>query len=75
MNFGRKVFNGLGTGWSQALRLNLSTTGTLGTEESGLWREVETRVMYGMSAKKNGRCREVAVGGGWTAFRKEIIKL
>lgn len=38
--------------------------GTLGTEESGLWREVETRVMYGMSDKKNGHCREVVVGGG-----------
>ena len=47
---------------------------TLRTEESGHWRQVETRVMYGMSAKKNGRWRVVAVIGGSTAFRKEIIK-
>ena len=40
--------------------LNLSTTVTLGTAESGHCREVETRVK---KMKKNGHCGEVAISG------------
>ena len=52
------------------IQFNLSTTVTLGTEESGHCREVavverlKQESMYGLSAKENGRCREVAVTGG-----------
>ena len=41
------------------LPLNLSTTATLATEES----------MYGLYAKKNGHCGEVAFSGGSTVLR------
>jgi len=47
--------------------LKLSTTATLGTEESGCCREVaaverfKQESMYGLSAQKSGHCREVAV--------------
>ena len=53
------------------MQLNLSTTVTLGKKESCHCREVavverlkQERMMYGLSAKKNGRCAEVAVSGG-----------
>ena len=57
------------------VQLNLSTTATLGTEESGHCREVavverlKQEWIYGrLSAKKNGRCGEVAVSGGLNVF-------
>ena len=49
-------------------------TVTLGKEEGGHYREVtiverlKQTLMYGLSAKKNGRCREVAVSGGSIVF-------
>ena len=54
------------------IQLNLSKTVTLGTEESVHCREVtvaerlKQEWMYGLSAKKNGRCRMVAVCRGST---------
>ena len=56
--------------------MNLFTTATLGTEESGHCREVaaveslKQGWMYGLSAKKNGRCREVAVSGSSTVLNE-----
>jgi len=45
--------------------MKLSTTATLGKEESGHCREVETRVnVWTVRQKKNGRPREVAIRGG-----------
>ena len=47
------------------IQLSLSTTATLGTEESGRCREVaaverfKQESMYGMSAKQSGPCRKV----------------
>ena len=51
--------------------MNLSTTATLGIEESGCCREVaiverfKQESMYGLSAIKSGRCREVAIVHRW----------
>ena len=39
---------------------------SLRTEESGHYRELETRVNVWTVCKKNGRCREVADCGGST---------
>ena len=56
------------------VQLNLSTTAIVGTEESGLCREVavverlKQEWIYGLSAKKSGRCRDVAVQGGSNVF-------
>ena len=58
--------------------LNLYRTPSLGTEASGHFRKVvvverlKQEWMYGLSAKKKGRCREleVAVSGGSTARRQ-----
>ena len=50
------------------LQLNLSTTATLGTEESGRCnhcKEVETIVNVWTVCQKNGRSREVAVVERW----------
>jgi len=53
------------------LQLNFSTTAILGTEESGHCREVaveeslQQESMYGLSAKKIGCCRAVAVVERW----------
>jgi len=50
------------------LQLNLSTTATFGTEESGCCREVETRVnvwTVHQKKKKNDCCREVAIVERW----------
>ena len=60
------------------LRLNLSTTATLGIDESGRCREVAIVVSYKqesmyvllLSSKKSGRCEEVAVSGGVTVLLK-----
>ena len=55
-----------------ALQLNLSTTATLGTGESDHCSEVvvverlKQESMFGLSGKKNGRCREVVACGGLT---------
>jgi len=43
---------------------------TLGTEESGHCREVETRVNVWTVHQKNGHFREVAVSGASTVFTK-----
>ena len=48
------------------IQLNLSTTTTLGTEESGLCWEVEARVNVWTAHQKNGHCREVVISVGWT---------
>jgi len=48
------------------IQLNLSTMATLGTEESGLCWEVETRVNVWTVHQKNGRVREVAISAGST---------
>ena len=51
------------------IQLNLSTTATSGTEESGRCREVETRVtVCTVRQKKNGCCRDVVVNGGSTVY-------
>ena len=53
------------------IQLSLSTTATLGTEESGRCREVaaverfKQESMYNLSAKKSGCCREMAVVERW----------
>ena len=60
------------------LRLNLSTTATLGIDESDRCREVavvvssKQELMYVLllSSKKSGRCEEVAVSGGVTVRLK-----
>ena len=48
--------------------MNLSTTAILGTEDIGRRRAVRLKQesMYGLSVKKSGRCREVAISGGST---------
>ena len=65
--------------FSKCLRLNLSTTATLGIDESGHCREVAVVVskvsykqesMYVLSSKKSGRCGEVAVSRGVTVLLK-----
>ena len=54
------------------IQVKLSTTATLGTEKSGHCREMvvveaETTVnVQTVRLKKNGRCREVTVSGGWS---------
>ena len=51
------------------IQFDLSTRATLGTEEGGHCREVETRVNVWTVHQKKGRCIEVAViisRGGWT---------
>ena len=50
------------------LQLNLSTTATLGTEESNHCWEVETRVNVWTVCQKSGLCREVALRAGSTVF-------
>ena len=50
------------------IQLNLSTMATLGTEASGRYREVETKVNVWTVRPKNGRCGEVAVSGGSTVL-------
>ena len=48
------------------VQLKFSKTATLGTEESGRCRvRFKQESMYGLSAKTNRRCREVAVREGW----------
>ena len=58
------------------IQLNLSTTATLaGQKKVAVVERLKQEWMYGLSAKKNGRCREVAVSvGGSTAVdvRKEV---
>ena len=59
------------------LQLNLSTTATLGTEESGRCREDGTRVdvcTVRQKKKENGRCRKVAVSGGLTVFKRNYYR-
>ena len=51
------------------LQLYLFAEATLGTEESGHCREVETKVNVWNVRQKNGHCREVAVAGGSTVHR------
>ena len=53
------------------MQLKLSTKATLGTEKSGHYRQVavieaETSECTDRPPKKNGRCTEVAVRGGWS---------
>ena len=56
------------------MQLNLSTTTTLGTEESGRCKKVavverfKQESMYGMPAKKSVRCRDVAVSTGLIVY-------
>ena len=50
---------------SKLIQFNLSTTATLGTEESSHCREVETRVNEWIVHQKNCHCREVAVVEKW----------
>ena len=56
------------------IQLNLSTTSTLVSEQSGHCREVtvverfEQESMNGLSNQKSGSCREVAVSGSLTVF-------
>ena len=63
------------------LQLNLSTTATLETEESGHCKEVaiverlKQERMYGLSATENGRCREVALSAGSTVHVYDSEKL
>ena len=55
-----------GSWWDEkVLQLKLSTTATLGIEESGHCREVETRVNVWAVRPKNGRYRDVAVVERW----------
>ena len=48
--------------------MNLSPTATLGTEESGHCRDVETRVNLWTVRQKNGHCREMAVSGASAVY-------
>ena len=62
-----------GVGTVIKLQLNLSSTATLGTEESGHCREVlnESQFMdffVHRDKKMSGRCTELVVSGGWTLF-------
>ena len=56
------------------IQLNLSTTATFGTEESGHCRKAtmverfQKESMNGLSTQKSGCCREVAVSGSLTVF-------
>ena len=53
------------------VQLNLSTTATLGTEENGLCREVETRVNVWTVGKKQMAIVErwtLWIGGRWWGF-------
>ena len=52
--------------------LNLSRTVTLGSEESGRCREVETRVSVWVVRKKSRHCGEVAVSEGSTVCPKKL---
>ena len=53
--------------------LNLSRTVTLGSEESGRCREVETRVsVWAVRKKKSRHCGEVAVSEGSTVCPKKL---
>ena len=51
------------------LQLYLCAEATLGTEESGYFREVETKVNVWTVRLKNGRCGEVTVGRDSTVQR------
>ena len=52
------------------LQLNISTTATLGREESGRCREVETRVnVWTVCQKKGPLCREVTDVKRWPSWR------
>ena len=64
------------------IQLNLSTTATLETEESGHCREVLNKRQFMdflcASTKKSGRCREVGVSGGSTVsnkFHLSVLKI
>ena len=53
------------------IQFNFSTTATLGTEQSGLCREVETRVNVWTVRQKRDRCREVEIRiNVWTVRQK-----
>ena len=48
---------------------------TLGTEESGHCREVETRANVWTVGQKNGCCLEVAISGGSTVYLCVFCKI
>ena len=57
----------------RTLQLNLSTTtATLGTEESGHCREVETSMNVWNVCQKYGRCREVAIVERWPLLEVQL---
>ena len=59
-----QFFFPIGSAVLRKVRLNLTTTVTLGTEKSGHCIEVETRVnVWTVRQKKNSRCSGVAVSG------------
>ena len=49
------------------VKLNLSTTATLGEEECGILEK-----LYGLRVKQSGLCREVAASGGSTVLYKQF---
>ena len=51
------------------IQLNPSWTATLGTEENGHCREVETRVNVQADRQKSGHCRKAEVSEGLTVFK------
>ena len=55
------------------IQSNLSTTATLGTEEIAVVETCSQESMFGFFVRRGrkkvaGRCREVAVSGGWTVL-------
>jgi len=48
------------------IQLNLSTADTVGQKKVAVVERFKPESMYGLSAQKNGRCRELAVSGGST---------
>ena len=54
------------------VKLNLSTTATLGEEERGILERLKQESVYGLRIKQSGRCREVAVSGGSTVLYKQF---
>ena len=47
-------------GLNQSLQLNPSTTVTLGQKKVAVVERLKQESVYGLSAKKGGRCREVS---------------
>ena len=54
------------------VKLNLSTTPTLGEEECGILDRFKQESVYGLRVEQSGLCREVAASGGSTVLYKQF---